>query len=123
MSARRSSDELIVEMYGKYSSRAIARATGLTLRTVQRAEVRLRLRPPGVMHPPVTEERLAQARRLFDEDGLSPRQVAEIMHFSRETMNKHFADRKWTPEQSIEAAVLSRQFTRLQRNMRVVAHA
>lgn len=86
-----------------YSAAAIAAHLGTTKRSVQRWRHKAGLSQPTNNNGPVTQERLAEAKRLLD-DGASRAEVQRTLHISQRTMREHFPGCGWSNDDALEFA-------------------
>jgi DNA invertase Pin-like site-specific DNA recombinase len=106
-------DEIITLTRNGLSARTIANRLGVTPRTVVRWRSK-RGASKGPGYPPVTKERLAQAKALL-EDGASRSEVQRTLHISEYTLKRNFPGCGWSSEESIRFAVAMRQANRRMR--------
>lgn len=111
-------DERVRELTVKgWSIRAIAEELAIPVRRVQRARVRTGVaRPPNGV--PMTEEDKARARELLEE-GAPLAEVARTLGRSHSTMQRHFPEYTWPPEQvtqyMIDCSAIARRGRRKRR--------
>lgn len=99
-----------------HTASEIATRLGVSKRTVQRWRHNAGIALPARNNTPVTEDRLAEAKKLL-EDGASRSEVQRTLHMSEGTLHKYFPGCGWSVQQSTQFAMAVRRANQMMREL------